>query len=213
MQSDEPLLVKSAIGEAVLRRTRVPVAALCKLADGGAFRTDAIPALAMIGGEDAVNSLRGQLSDDDKLVSALAAYGLAAHGRRDGVRELWHALRNPITGDAFHDRIIRGGAARALVELGEIDTRRELDEVFELARAEGRYLCPRLARSGKPAQLAKLRNLVVDSSADHLVRKWAAIALGDIRDRASAANLKRALADPSRQVREAAQAALQKIGS
>jgi HEAT repeat protein len=213
MQSDEPLLVKNAIGEAVLRRTPVPVAALCKLADGGAFRTDAIPALAMIGGEDAVNCLRGQLSDDDKLVSALAAYGLAAHGRRDGVRELWHALRNPITGEAFHDRIIRGGAARALVELGEIDTRRELDELFELARAEGRYRCPLLARSGKPAQLAKLRDLAVDSSTDHLVRKWAVTALGDIRDRAAVVNLKRSLTDPSRQVREAAQVALQKIGS
>jgi HEAT repeat protein len=99
----------------------------------------------------------------------------------------------------------------ALVRLGEVTKRSELNEVFRFTRADGRYLCPLLAKSGKPAQLAKLRDLLVDQTVDHLVRKWAATALGGIKDKAAAPNLKKALTDPSRHVREAAEAALSNL--
>ena len=220
LRSDDPLLVRNAIAEAALRRAKAAVPALYGLAipasygeKRGASREEPIPALAMIGGADAITHLRELLGDRNQLVAIFAAYGLAAHGLKDGTAQLWYGVRHPIVKSFQITKTIRRNASMALVRLGEVTNRSELDEVFRLTHADGRYLCPLLAKSGKPAQLAKLRDLVVDATADHLVRKWAAIALGDIRDRAAAANLKRALTDPSRQVREAAQAALQKIGS
>jgi len=220
LRSDDPLLVRNAIAEAALRRSKAAVPALYGLAvpasygeKRGATREEPIPALAMIGGAEAISHLRELLGDRNQMVAIFAAYGLAAHGLKDGTAQLWYGVRHPIVKSFQMTQTIRRNASMALVRLGEVTKRSELDEVFRFTRADGRYLCPLLAKSGRPAQLTKLRDLLVDSTADHLVRKWAAIALGDIRDRAAVVNLKRALTDPSRQVREAAQVALQKIGS
>jgi HEAT repeat protein len=209
--STDPLLVKNAIAEASLRRSKAAVPNLRKLTEQDEFRWAATPTLATIGGKEAMQCLRGLLGHRDQLGGVMAAYGLAAHGLRGGIPRLWFGVRNPIVKSLRITQQTRRAASDALIRLGDVDTRPELDEVFRLTRADGRYLCPVLAKAGKPAQLAKLRDLLVDQKVDHLVRKWAATALGGIKDKAAAPNLKKALTDSSRHVREAAEAALSNL--
>lgn len=206
-------LASFALEESLLRRRSLNVERICNLAKLPRLQLLAIGALGSIGTKQSMSCLAKMLRSSSALMRTAAAFDLAANGINTGSAQLWWALRNDVMKQLYFDAKIRGRVALALVQLGAINTRAQLDEIFKYTQSEGRFICPVLASKPRSIYLQKLRDLVVDMAAYHGVRKWAAIALGNVRDRGAVRQLERAAAsDPALQVRAAAEAALLKIG-
>ncbi|MGI8924731.1 MAG: HEAT repeat domain-containing protein [Fimbriimonadales bacterium] len=148
------------------------------------------------------------LAGKDAALRLVSAYALARHKDDRGATVLWKSLGWPTQNvpESF-----RFDVANALMDAGQARTRWQLDKLFRLLDGDARRLCPRLAARGDGVALRKLRHCLTDMSLYHGVRKWAAMALGDIRDRRAVPQLRRALGDQVKSVRTAAAAALHRI--
>ncbi|MDL1928430.1 HEAT repeat domain-containing protein [Fimbriimonadia bacterium ATM] len=170
-------------------------------------RTTIVSAIGRIGTSEALDVLRQLVEHQDIYVRLTAAYLLAQRGEKHGMS----TLREGVFLTPQLDRRVRRRFAEALLNIGFGTTKSELDELFDSLDGEARYLSPILAKRGDKLSLAYLREQSVNRNRYHGVRKWAAMALGQARDRAAIPYLLRALGDNTREVREEAEQALRLI--
>lgn len=173
-------------------------------------QTIIVSAIGRMGTAEAHGILRRLLDHEDVYVRLTSAYLLATRGEKECMETLREALSLTKAGKMYLSDGIKFG--KALLSLGFGKTKKELDELFDSLDSEARYLAPILRERGDELSLSYLREQVVNQSRYHGVRKWAATALGEARDKKAIPFLRQATSDSVRDVREEAKKALELIG-
>ena len=198
MSSRDLGLAAEAVYEAGGRRNNAFTPSLTRIALHGPASCVpvAIDALGSIGTPAARRTLRLAVASPVLENRLLAGLILAESGDAAGkpaVLEGLHAKVTPYTTGLFRDK---RRIALALIRLGYGRRRSDLDDLLTFAGTDKRLVLPTLAKTGWPAVPRKLVALLGDRREYHGVRKWSAIALGQIRYRPAVKPLIGALKDP-----------------
>lgn len=177
----------------------------------------AVSSLTEIGDAKARRAIKRAVGSPIPLVALVAAESAAEFGDSLGRKVMISALNNwtavsrtiePFRFDE-HNGLRLGNA---LISIGYGKKEGELRNLIRGLDTASRLLLPRLAQTGWPDVPPYLRKMVVDQKLYHGMRKWSAIALGQIRCRAAIPELRRAAKDPVPAVSEAATEALSLMG-
>lgn len=183
-----------------------PILEKIALRQKGANSIEAIQALGEIEGAKSTKALISVMRKGDAEKAEIAALNLAEQGYPVGLSRLVAAIGRRRA--SFEQK--RFG--EALINIGYGRRKSEFDLLLAKAGEAIRTDFPALARKNwKPVRPA-LRALLTNAKVYHGVRKWAAVALGEVKDKASVKPLIAALSDPVADVRAEAARALGKVG-